>query len=160
MEIFGTFCGQHWLTPARHHRALARDARLDFPEAATRLSDLPDPVPDEIWDEAARHYDEPALATLILNIALINAWNRLNVTTRQVAGEWAKSADAKKWVESRSASRWQHDQHGHRDGRADRATKLGAKGTYSGEEPFFAPSKTGLRDRARMDVPQTQDGRT
>jgi hypothetical protein len=62
-------------------------------------------VPDEIWDEAARHYDEPALATLILNIALINVWNRLNVTTRQVAGEWAKSADAKKWVESRSASR-------------------------------------------------------
>jgi AhpD family alkylhydroperoxidase len=83
----------------------AERAALALAEAATRLSDRPDPVPDEIWDEAARHYDEPALATLILNIALINVWNRLNVTTRQVAGEWAKSADAKKWVESRAAAR-------------------------------------------------------
>ena len=47
-----------------------------------------DPVPDEIWDEAARHYDEPALAALVLKIALINFWNRLNVATRQVAGAW------------------------------------------------------------------------
>jgi alkylhydroperoxidase family enzyme len=37
-------------------------------------------------DEAARHYDEPALAALIIEIALINVWNRLNVTTRQLAG--------------------------------------------------------------------------
>jgi hypothetical protein len=59
-------------------------------------------VPDEIWDEAARHYDEPALAALILSIALINFWNRLNVTTRQVAGEWASSAEGRTWVESRS----------------------------------------------------------
>ncbi len=43
-------------------------------------------VPDEIWNEAARHYDEPALAALVISIALINVWNRLNVTTRQVAG--------------------------------------------------------------------------
>jgi alkylhydroperoxidase family enzyme len=48
--------------------------------------DRADPVPDEIWNEAARHYDEPALAGLIINIALINFWNRINVTTRQVAG--------------------------------------------------------------------------
>ncbi|MDQ3549265.1 MAG: carboxymuconolactone decarboxylase family protein, partial [Chloroflexota bacterium] len=48
----------------------------------------PDPVPDDIWDEAARHYDESALAALILSIATINVWNRLNVTVRQVAGEW------------------------------------------------------------------------
>jgi alkylhydroperoxidase family enzyme len=43
-------------------------------------------VPDEIWDEAARHFDEKALSALIIGIASINAWNRLNVTTRQVAG--------------------------------------------------------------------------
>jgi hypothetical protein len=44
-------------------------------------------VPDEIRNEVARHYDEPALASLILSIASINVWNRLNVATRQVAGE-------------------------------------------------------------------------
>jgi alkylhydroperoxidase family enzyme len=51
-------------------------------------------VPDEIWNEVARHYHERALASLILSIALINVWNRLNVATRQVAGEWVKSAAA------------------------------------------------------------------
>jgi AhpD family alkylhydroperoxidase len=67
----------------------AERAALSLTEAATRLSDRADPVPDEIWDEAARHYDEQALAALVLNIASINVWNRLNVTTRQVAGqEW------------------------------------------------------------------------
>jgi AhpD family alkylhydroperoxidase len=66
----------------------AERAALALTEAATRLSDRADPVPDEIWDEAARHYDEPALAALIIAIANINVWNRLNVTTRQVAGEW------------------------------------------------------------------------
>ncbi len=64
----------------------AERAALALAEAVTRLSDRADPVPDEIWDEAARHYDEPALAALILSIALINVWNRLNVTTRQPAG--------------------------------------------------------------------------
>ncbi|MBA3450720.1 MAG: carboxymuconolactone decarboxylase family protein [Chloroflexia bacterium] len=67
----------------------AERAALALTEAVTRLSDRTDPVPDEIWDEAARHYDEPALAALILEIAMINVWNRLNVATRQVAGEWA-----------------------------------------------------------------------
>ena len=42
---------------------------------------------DEIWNDATRHYDEPALAALIISIATVNAWNRLNVATRQVAGE-------------------------------------------------------------------------
>lgn len=82
----------------------AERAALALTEAVTRLSDRPDPVPDDIWNEAARHYDEPALAALILSIALINVWNRLNVTTRQVAGEWAKSAEARAWVESHSAT--------------------------------------------------------
>jgi len=64
----------------------AERAALALAEAVTRISDRPDPVPDEIWNEAARHYDEQALASLILAIASINVWNRLNVTVKQVAG--------------------------------------------------------------------------
>jgi AhpD family alkylhydroperoxidase len=67
----------------------AERAALALTEAVTRLSDRPDPVPDEIWNEAARHYDEPALAALLIEIASINVWNRLNVATRQPAGSWA-----------------------------------------------------------------------
>jgi AhpD family alkylhydroperoxidase len=67
----------------------AERAALALTEAATRLSDRADPVPDEIWNEAANHYDEPALASLVVNIALINFWNRINATTRQVAGSEA-----------------------------------------------------------------------
>jgi AhpD family alkylhydroperoxidase len=66
----------------------AERAALALAEAATRICDRPDPVPDEVWDEAARHYDEQALAALVIAIANINVWNRLNVATRQVAGEW------------------------------------------------------------------------
>lgn len=66
----------------------AERAALALAEAVTRLNDRPDPVPDDIWQEAARHYDEPALAALILQIGLINTWNRLNATVRQVVGEW------------------------------------------------------------------------
>jgi AhpD family alkylhydroperoxidase len=83
----------------------AERAALALAEAVTRLSDRPDPVADDIWTEAARHFDEHALAALIFQIALANVWNRLNVTTRQVAGEWAKSAEAEAWVEKRSAAR-------------------------------------------------------
>ena len=64
----------------------AERAALGLTEAVTRLSDRADPVPDEIWDEAARHFDEQALASLLISIASINVWNRLNVATRQVAG--------------------------------------------------------------------------
>ena len=67
----------------------AERAALALAEAATRLSDQSDPVPDEIWEEAASHYDDAALASLVLSIAAINAWNRLNVTTRQPAGSWS-----------------------------------------------------------------------
>ncbi|MHB8573957.1 MAG: carboxymuconolactone decarboxylase family protein [Dehalococcoidia bacterium] len=66
----------------------AERAALALTEAVTRLSDRADPVPDPIWDDAARHYDQPALAALLIAIASINVWNRLNVATRQVAGEW------------------------------------------------------------------------
>ena len=64
----------------------AERAALALTEAVTRLADRADPVPDEIWDEAARHYDEQGLAALILMIATTNLFNRLNATTRQVAG--------------------------------------------------------------------------
>lgn len=66
----------------------AERAALALAEAVTRLSDRADPVPDAIWDEATRHYDESALAALILSIATTNLFNRLNATTRQVAGAW------------------------------------------------------------------------
>jgi AhpD family alkylhydroperoxidase len=68
----------------------AERAALALAEAVTRLCDRTDPVPDDIWDEAARQYDEEALAALVVAIANINLWNRLNVATRQVAGayEW------------------------------------------------------------------------
>jgi len=66
----------------------AERAALALTEAATRLADRPDPVPDDVWDDAARHYDETQLAALVLAIASINIWNRLNVATRQISGEW------------------------------------------------------------------------
>jgi AhpD family alkylhydroperoxidase len=70
------------------HFTGAERAALALAEAVTRLSDRADPVPDEIWDEAARHYDDKGLAALLLMIAVTNVFNRLNVATRQVAGSW------------------------------------------------------------------------
>ncbi|MDX6314118.1 MAG: hypothetical protein QOF44_3582 [Streptomyces sp.] len=64
----------------------AERAALALAEAATRLADRADPVPDEIWDEAADHYDEQQLAALLLWIGVTNLFNRLNATTKQVAG--------------------------------------------------------------------------
>jgi AhpD family alkylhydroperoxidase len=66
----------------------AERAALALTEATTRLADRPDPVPDEIWDEAARHYSETQLAALVVTIATINAFNRLNAATRQITGDW------------------------------------------------------------------------
>jgi len=66
-------------------------AALALTEAVTRLSDRPDPVPDDVWNEAARHYSDRELAALVLTIANINVWNRLNVATRQIAGAWTVS---------------------------------------------------------------------
>jgi len=76
----------------------AERAALALTEAVTRLSDRSDPVPDSVWNEAARHYDQAGLAALVLAIAVINVWNRLNVATAQVAGEWMKSQQARDWV--------------------------------------------------------------
>jgi len=64
----------------------AERAALELTEAVTRLSDRPDPVPDDVWTEAAKHFDETELAGLVLTIASINVWNRLNAATRQIVG--------------------------------------------------------------------------
>jgi AhpD family alkylhydroperoxidase len=68
----------------------AERAALALAESATRLADRSDAVPDAIWNEAARHYDEKALSALVLWIAISNLFNRLNVSTGQIAGsvEW------------------------------------------------------------------------
>jgi AhpD family alkylhydroperoxidase len=64
----------------------AERAALALAEAVTRLSDRADPVPDEIWEEAARHYNEQELGAMVIGIGLVNLWNRVNVCTRQVPG--------------------------------------------------------------------------
>jgi AhpD family alkylhydroperoxidase len=66
----------------------AERAALALTEAVTRVADRSDPVSDEVWSEAARNYDAPALAALLIAIANINVWNRLNIAVRQPAGEW------------------------------------------------------------------------
>ena len=43
---------------------------------------------DEVWQEAARHYDESALSALVVAVANINVWNRLNVVMRRPVGAW------------------------------------------------------------------------
>jgi AhpD family alkylhydroperoxidase len=63
-------------------------AALALAESATRLADSPDAVPDAVWDEAARYYDEQAMSALILAVAVTNLFNRLNRVTRQPAGAW------------------------------------------------------------------------
>ena len=65
----------------------AERAALALTEAVTRLADRPEPVPDAIWDAAAEHFDETQLGALVLDIAVVNVWNRLNVATQQMVGE-------------------------------------------------------------------------
>ena len=67
----------------------AERAAFALTESVTRLADRPDPVPDDVWDEAARHFTEEQLAGLVIAIATVNLWNRVNAATRQVAGQWA-----------------------------------------------------------------------
>lgn len=63
-------------------------AALELAEEMTRLADRSDPVPDETWARAAQHYDDRTLPALVLHVALVNLFNRLNVATRQPAGDW------------------------------------------------------------------------
>jgi AhpD family alkylhydroperoxidase len=65
----------------------AERAALALAEAVTRMSG-PEPVPDDLWAQASEHYDERQLSALLLAIAAINVWNRLNVATHQQAGVW------------------------------------------------------------------------
>ena len=71
----------------------AERAALALAEAVTRLSDRSDPVPDEIFDEAARHFDERQLSAIILWVATTNVFNRVNVAVRQPAGSWTPPAE-------------------------------------------------------------------
>jgi AhpD family alkylhydroperoxidase len=65
----------------------AERAALALTEALTRLADRADAVPDELWAEICEHFDEQQRAALVLDIAHVNLWNRLNAGTRQVVGE-------------------------------------------------------------------------
>src|SRR5262249_54484907 len=60
----------------------AERAALGLTEAVTRVSDRADPVPDDVWSVVAEHYDEAERAALVVQIALINAFNRLNIAVR------------------------------------------------------------------------------
>lgn len=66
----------------------AERAALELTEQGTRIADAADGVPDEVWADAAKHYDEDQLAALVCGIALINTFNRLNVLVRQPAGDY------------------------------------------------------------------------
>ena len=61
---------------------------LELTELVTRVADRGDPVSDDVWENATRYYDEQGLSALLIAITSINAWNRLNAATRQVAGAW------------------------------------------------------------------------
>ena len=66
----------------------AERAALELAEQGTRLADAATGVTDEAWANAAKHYDDDQLAALVALIAEINAWNRLNVITRQPGGDY------------------------------------------------------------------------
>ncbi|MFF2331005.1 MULTISPECIES: carboxymuconolactone decarboxylase family protein [unclassified Streptomyces] len=70
---------QHFYTPKEI-------AAIELTEAVTVLTD--GFVPDEVWEKAARHFDETELAHLVAAITTINAWNRFAVTTRMVPGHY------------------------------------------------------------------------
>ncbi len=68
----------------------AERAALELAEAVTRLTDRLDPVPDDIWNAAAKHYDEAGMSALLLMIATTNFFNRLNIPIKEQAGaKWA-----------------------------------------------------------------------
>ena len=64
----------------------AERAALALAEAATRLADRADAVPDQIWQEATNHVDEKGLSAIILMIGITNMFNRINTTIREQAG--------------------------------------------------------------------------
>ena len=66
----------------------AERAALELTEEGTRIADAAGGVSDDVWANAAKHYDNDQLAALTCLIALINTYNRLNVITRQPAGDY------------------------------------------------------------------------
>ncbi|MEU9475695.1 carboxymuconolactone decarboxylase family protein [Streptomyces sp. NPDC048191] len=66
----------------------AERAALELTEQGTRIADAAGGVPDAVWANAAKHYDEDQLAALVSLIALINAYNRVNVIVQQPAGDY------------------------------------------------------------------------
>jgi AhpD family alkylhydroperoxidase len=66
----------------------AERAALELAEQGTRIADAAGGVPDEVWANAAKHYDEDQLGALVCIIALINTYNRLNVIVQQPAGDY------------------------------------------------------------------------
>jgi AhpD family alkylhydroperoxidase len=77
--------------PAWRESALYDDAEraaIELAEAMTRLADHPDAVTDEIWAQAAEHFDERALSALVSMIALTNFFNRVNTTLKVQPGSW------------------------------------------------------------------------
>ena len=72
-----------------HYFSDAERAALALTEALTRLPDRSEQVSDEVWEAAAEHFDETQLGALVLDIATVNLWNRLNIATQQVVGEHA-----------------------------------------------------------------------
>ena len=66
----------------------AERAALALTESATLLPHPGEPVPDDVWAEAARHFDEPQLAALVFEVAMINLWNRINIMVKAPVGAW------------------------------------------------------------------------
>ncbi|TDC64605.1 carboxymuconolactone decarboxylase family protein [Actinomadura sp. GC306] len=66
----------------------AERAALELAEQGTRIADAAGGVPDDVWANAAKHYDDEQLIALVALIALINTFNRLNVMVRQPAGDY------------------------------------------------------------------------
>jgi AhpD family alkylhydroperoxidase len=66
----------------------AERAALELTEQGTRIADAAGGVSDEVWANAAKHYDDDQLAALVSLIALINTYNRMGVITRQPGGAY------------------------------------------------------------------------
>ncbi|MGW3025105.1 carboxymuconolactone decarboxylase family protein [Streptomyces sp. NPDC001221] len=66
----------------------AERAALELAEQGSRVADAVGGVGDEVWANAAQHYDEEQLAALVILVSLMNSVNRLNIITRQPAGNY------------------------------------------------------------------------
>jgi AhpD family alkylhydroperoxidase len=66
----------------------AERAALELAEEGTRIADGATGVPDDVWRDAAKHFDEDQLAGLVISICMINAYNRMNVILRTPAGDY------------------------------------------------------------------------